>query len=119
MGLFAQSDPALLLGDLLDQEKEALLTANFASLEKLTNEIARLMGSVGALRHVRDAGYLTVIRRKATRNQKLLEAAGRGISAAKDKIRNRNTRSQHLQTYDKSGTSVVHSIGQSRHERKA
>jgi hypothetical protein len=86
------------LEDLLDQAFEALLSGDLAALAGLDARIDAAAGALPAL-GVEAARRL---QRKAERNAKLLQAAGRGLRAARDRMADIVSGSR-LTTYDAQG----------------
>jgi hypothetical protein len=70
------------LEDLLDQAFAALLAGDIAALSGLDTRIAAAADSLPAL----DQGAARRLRQKAQRNERLLQAAGRGLRAARERM---------------------------------
>jgi hypothetical protein len=86
------------LEDLLDQAFAALLAGDLAALTGLDAQIDAAAGTLPTL------GEATArrLQRKAERNAKLLQAAGRGLRAARDRMADIVSGSR-LTTYDAQG----------------
>lgn len=70
---------------LLDDQRRALLTADFGHIERLAIQLQGACDTLEALPSSEDAevvDHLDRIREQATRNQALAEASRRGVSAA-------------------------------------
>lgn len=87
-----------LLEDLLDQTRDALLSGNIAALSRLGPLVDTEAGLLPRL----DPGTADRLRRKAERNVRLLQAAGRGLRAARDRLSD-ITAGPTLTTYDERG----------------
>ena len=85
------------LEDLIDRVAEALLRGDIAQLARLAPEVE---ASAGSGPH--DRATAERLRRKADRNARLLQAAGRGISAARARL-TELARGPVLTTYDARG----------------
>jgi hypothetical protein len=70
------------LESLLDQVVTALLSGDLAALSGLDVEIDAAVGALPAL----DAAAAKRLQRKAERNARLLQAAGRGLRAARERL---------------------------------
>jgi hypothetical protein len=70
------------LETLLDQAREALLAGDLAALSGLDEKIVAAADSLPAL----GTDAARRVQRKAERNAKLLQAAGRGLRAARDRM---------------------------------
>lgn len=86
------------LEDLLDQTRDALLSGNIAALARL----GPLVETQADLLPRLDATTADRLRRKAERNAQLLQAAGRGLRAARDRLTD-ITAGPTLTTYDQRG----------------
>jgi hypothetical protein len=86
------------LDDLLDATRDALLAGDLAALTGLGDRVAAEVDRLPVL-DARDANRL---RFKAERNARLLQAAGRGLRAARDRMAE-ITSGPSLTTYDKEG----------------
>ena len=71
-----------LLEDLLDQTRDALLSGNLAALAGLDIQLAAEAGKLPPL----DSVAARRLQSKAQRNARLLQAAGRGLRAARDRM---------------------------------
>jgi hypothetical protein len=70
------------LETLLDQTREALLSGDLAALSGLDDQIAAALDKLPVL----GTDAARRVQRKAERNAKLLQAAGRGLRAARDRM---------------------------------
>ena len=70
------------LDDLLDQARAALLSGDIAALSGLDDQIAAAADRLPAL----GIDAARRLQRKAERNARLLQAAGRGLRAARDRM---------------------------------
>jgi hypothetical protein len=86
------------LEDLLDQAFAALLAGDLAALAGLDAQIDAAAGTLPTL----GEGAARRLQRKAERNAKLLQAAGRGLRAARDRMADILSGSR-LTTYDSQG----------------
>jgi hypothetical protein len=84
------------LEDLLDAAAEALLTGNLATLSRLTPQIESISVSP------QDQATAERLHAKAQRNARLLQAATRGVKAARLRVAE-ITRGPTLTTYDARG----------------
>lgn len=85
------------LDDLLDQAADALLRGDLAALAALSDAIERASeGMTG------DGALAETARRKAERNARLLQAAARGVRAARERLAE-ITSGPVLNTYDALG----------------
>ncbi len=86
------------LEDLLDQTRDALLAGDLAALAQLGPLVEAQTDSPPRL----DAAAARRLRTKADRNARLLQAAGRGINAARERLADITT-GPTLTTYDARG----------------
>jgi hypothetical protein len=84
------------LEDLLDRAAEALLSGDLALLARLTPQIE------SAIPATADRGLAERLHRKAQRNARLLDAATRGVKAARQRL-TEITQGPSLTTYDALG----------------
>ena len=106
MGLLDFGNTTDALRDLLEKERDAILTGRFDLLERLAAEKERLVKLVS--RDQTDANLLAKLREKTERNGQLLAAMRDGIRAAQDRVRKLQKGAEPLQTYDPTGQ--IHSI---------
>ena len=85
---------------LLDQVYDALLRSEYAALAGLSASLDRELQKPS---EPMTEAKLAVIRRKASRNATCLEAAQRGIKAARRRLADIRTTASGLVTYDRSG----------------
>lgn len=110
MQIFRRREDLDLLDDLLEREKSAVLTGNFVALDRLVKEKERLMA---VLKPVANSKDMAALRRKAKRNQAILQAAGQGIRSVSLMLSNQNKNNHTLQTYDNQGRHrTQHTSGQ-------
>lgn len=99
-----QSDIGAAIGaleELLDREREMILTGHLDDLHRGEPEKVHLVTQIGASS---DRAKLEIIRHKAQRNQQLLQAALQGLSAAKERIQLWVRGPNPLRTYGADGT---------------
>jgi hypothetical protein len=89
---------AALIDELLDRARDHLLAGDLAALDGLDARIAAAADSLPPL----DAAQALRLRQKAERNERLLQAAGRGLRSALDRKAD-IARGPRLSTYDASG----------------
>lgn len=89
---------ALELEILLDQTRDALISGNFADLADIASVVERLSTSLPPL----DRPTAERLRRKADQNARLLQAANRGIRAARHRLDEISSGTS-LATYDAHG----------------
>lgn len=105
------------LEDLLDRERNAVLKGDFAELETMFAEKELLLAAV--LRQPSHSERLQVLKDKTTQNQKLLNAAGRGIRAVSNFLKTLTQTDIALKTYDQCGHRESNSKDDSSLERRA
>lgn len=88
------------LGALLDQVHAAVIAADYAGLENLDKQIQDIIRAVGLSM---DHDQLRRLQEKANRNALCLQAAGRGIRAAKRRLEEVRRAAAGLATYDGNG----------------
>jgi len=89
------------LEDFLDKERQAILNGSLMDMGRIAKEKEALLDKGEFL--APDRKSLELIRRKIDRNQTLLAAAIRGVSAVRDRIETLRNGSGKFDTYDKSG----------------
>lgn len=87
---------------LLDQTRDALIAGNFAVLAQLSAQVEALADAFPRV----DRPTADRLRSKADRNARLLQAATRGIKAARQRLSDISTAST-LSTYDARGRREV------------
>ncbi|SMX47468.1 hypothetical protein [Actibacterium lipolyticum] len=87
------------LHDLLERERAVLLSGQFADLEKITAEKARIQGQLAP----ETPADLSALRVAAQRNARLLSAAQRGLDGARERLKAIQNRGADLNTYDRFG----------------
>lgn len=115
----AESDFHGLLRDLLDREQAALLAGRLDELARLVPEKERIAAHLFGDATPMDADALTGLRQIAERNARLLEAARRGIEAARERIDQIRNGGPQMQTYDRRGRRSSLSGAPSRVKRRA
>lgn len=90
------------LEKLLDQTRDALISGDFSDLERFAAAVETLTISLPQL----DRPMAERLRRKADRNAKLLQAATRGIKAARQRLSEVSS-CPRLTTYDAKGRRAV------------
>jgi hypothetical protein len=93
------------LEDLLDQTRDALLSGNIADLARLGPLVDTQAGLLPRL----DTATADRLRRKAEGNARLLQAAGRGLRAARARLAD-ITAGPSLTTYDERGRKASLSV---------
>lgn len=105
MTLFNLSAAADALEDLLDHERKLILSGRIDGLLRARHEKERL------LMRLPNAGEsdetLKKLRRKADRNQELLQAAARGIKSAARRVDTLRTPPAALRTYGRDGAATA------------
>lgn len=86
----------------LTAEANAIRTADFSGLDALIKEKARLTDQLGTVRPAPTADQLDRLQRSARHNAVLLQAAMRGLRAARARI-DALQNGSNLRTYDQSG----------------
>lgn len=99
--MFGAGDLADRFEDLLERERAAILEGNFDFLKRAVAEKERLASALGAAGE--NVSRLRRLREKAEGNRLLLEAAGRGIRAAAERLAGLHGPAPSLSTYDSSG----------------
>lgn len=95
-------DTLVKLDDLLELEREALLAGNIDGVTRRLPEKERLMNSLEEF-ELTDESKLDPLKRKAERNQRLLESALEGLRAVTNRISALRRIRETLETYDQSG----------------
>jgi flagellar biosynthesis/type III secretory pathway chaperone len=90
------------LDDLLDRERNALLQGDIECLERLTAQKSDLVDVLQSSGRPGGAD-LEDLRRKATRNQKLMDSARQGIGAVSNRLAELRHLRAGLETYDSTG----------------
>lgn len=99
--MFSQNSIEGSLSDLLERERQILLTGDLGKLATLLPEKLRLQQLVAG---ETDSTGLVNLKAKILHNQSLLKATMQGIRAATQRLKIRRTTSLEMKTYDKSGT---------------
>lgn len=86
--------------DLLDQERDLLLTGSLDGLARIVENKAQLAGRLSQIEH---PDGLEVLKAKAERNARLLEAAGAGIRSVTRRLSALREGPEPLSTYSASG----------------
>lgn len=116
MALFRSRDIWDGLEDLLDREHQAVLNGDFDRLHRFVAEKERLLAT--ASRGAVDPDRMARLGIKARRNQQLLDAAGDGIRAVSDLLKNLK-KNACLSTYDSLGQRKEHTATKTSVERRA
>jgi hypothetical protein len=95
-------DPAAALSQLLSEERACLLSGDLAALPRLIAAKERLLSRVEAA-PAPPTAVLARLRDAAERNQGLLDAALRGVQAARARLETVRNGGPALNTYDASG----------------
>lgn len=104
------------LRDLFEREHDALVAGDLNGLDELAQSKSQLISNLGALR---DVDAVQQLQQLATRNARLLEAARRGVVAARTRIQQIKSGGSELKTYDRSGQMQTLTSGAHQVERKA
>ncbi len=88
------------LESLLDELRDRVRTADFSGLASLAPRLETALSEIG---NPRDAGLLQRLKSKADENAALLDAARRGLRAARRRLDETRRTAQGLQTYDVKG----------------
>jgi flagellar biosynthesis/type III secretory pathway chaperone len=111
-------DPTTALWRLLKDERMALLSGDLSALPALVAGKERLLGSIeGGARP--DAAALEMLRTAAVENQRLLDAALRGVTAARARLETARNGGPALSTYNAKGQAESHGAGRPSVERRA
>ena len=94
--IFAQLD------DVLEHEREALITGNLEALTDLLEKKERLFDMFEQV-SFDDRGHLEALHEKVTRNQALLDSALQGIKAVSERMATLRRVRRSLETYDQTG----------------
>jgi flagellar biosynthesis/type III secretory pathway chaperone len=111
-------DPTAALRRLLKDERLALLSGDLAALPALIADKERLLGALGG-GSAPDATALERLRYAAVGNQRLLEAALRGVSTARARLETVRSGGPALSTYNARGQSETHGTARPNVERRA
>jgi flagellar biosynthesis/type III secretory pathway chaperone len=105
MVLFNIANALSALEDLLDHEREIILTGKIGSFQRIAQDKERLLTRLAKVDA--DPETLQRVRAKAERNQELLVAAARGLKAATRRMEAMTTkRDTNLRTYGRDGASA-------------
>ncbi|MCP5037093.1 MAG: flagellar biosynthesis protein FlgN [Rhodobacteraceae bacterium] len=89
------------LDDLLDRERQAILTGNLDALSRQLVEKTRLLERLAG--STDDAARIERLRVKTDRNQELLGAVARGIKSVSQRLEAMKNPDTTLRTYDEGG----------------
>lgn len=103
----ARNDALEKMNRLLDQERSLLLKGDIAGLDPIAREKARLAPELGVT--VTDEQNLQELRHKAMRNDQLLNAALKGVRAARTRLQEIRNGGAPMTTYGTDGQR--HAIG--------
>ena len=117
MGFFSTPHVVDALDDLLDRERQAILSGNLDTIMRQMNEKLRLLERLTA--STTDIVRIERLKVKADRNQELLVAVGRGIKSATQRLKEIGKPVASLRTYDKGGVSTDMLQKKSKLERRA
>ncbi len=101
MALFNIPSVVDALDDLLNRERQAILTGNLDALSRYLPEKTRLLERLAG--STDDVVRLGRLRDKVDRNQALLAAVARGIKSVSRRIESMNSPATSLRTYEKGG----------------
>lgn len=114
-----RNDPVAGLERLLEEERAALLGGDLARLPTLIAGKERLLLALEQATARPDATALDRLRERATANQALLDAALRGVRAARARLETARTGGPALSTYDARGKAESHAPARPSVERRA
>lgn len=117
MALFNIPSVVDALEDLLDRERQAILTGNLDSIARQLAEKTRLLENLPTA--TADLAHIARLKAKADRNQELLIAVARGIKSATQRLKELNKPAAVLRTYDEGGASREIVAPKSSLERRA
>lgn len=117
MALFDRLGADGALERLLDQERQLILAGKIEMLSRIGPEKERLLSRLGQGRAM--SPELDRLRRKADRNQQLLEATARGIRNVSRRLAAMKSRKAQLSTYDRGGQMASLNPVKSTIERRA
>ncbi|KAJ57355.1 hypothetical protein ACMU_02305 [Actibacterium mucosum KCTC 23349] len=109
-------DSVAKLADILHRERDALRQGMLGELEGLAREKEVAIAGIGGLN---DAAKLQPLRDLARRNAEMLEAARRGVAAARARVLQLTNATADLRTYTRAGQMTNLSGATRRIERKA
>lgn len=115
----SRSDPVAALERLLEQERAALLSGDLAQLPKFIAGKERLLLLLEQAAARPDAAALDRLRARAMANQLLLDAALRGVRAARARLETARSGGPALSTYDARGKAESHAPARPGVERRA
>ena len=111
-------DPIAALAALLEQEFTALRQADFADLDEIATDKEALLGALAAA-PAPTAAALDALIVQANRNAACLQAASRGIRAARRRLAELRRAAEGLSTYDRNGRRNDAPAGRGRVEHRA
>ncbi|MDH3264318.1 MAG: flagellar biosynthesis protein FlgN [Paracoccaceae bacterium] len=115
----SRSEPVVALARLLEQERAALLSGDLAQLPALVAGKERLLLALEEATARPDADALDRLKARATANQALLDAALRGVRAARARLETARAGGPALSTYDARGKAESHAPERPSIERRA
>lgn len=114
----AESEVVAQLGALLDEEAQALRSADFGALAALTEAKTALTARVEAMAAAGGPDLATLVR-KAQRNEASLRAAISGVRAARLRVGELSRAAQGTTTYDSQGRKSLHPVNPGQADRRA
>ena len=111
--------PAERLLRLLEDERMVLLEGDLGALPAFIAAKERLLAEIEADPKSVDAALLTRLRTAATVNQALLDAAAKGVRAARERLELARSGGPALSTYDATGKPATRSVPHPKVERRA
>lgn len=111
MGKRIINDAIAELDDILDREKEALLTGKLDTIGPLLEQKERLVDELSEV-EAADAGMVSGVAGKLQRNQELLEHAVDGIRSVSNRLAALRRVREALDTYDSRGVKTSIKIAQ-------
>jgi flagellar biosynthesis/type III secretory pathway chaperone len=114
-----RNDPVAGLAQLLEQERVALMSGDLAQLPAFIAGKERLLVALEQAAARPDATALERLKERATANQALLDAALRGVRAARARLETARSGGPALSTYDARGKAESHAPERPSVERRA
>ncbi len=114
-----RNDPVASLARLLELERAALMSGDLAQLPSFIAGKERLLIAIERDATRPDAAALERLKERASANQALLDAALRGVRAAKSRLETARSGGPALATYDARGKAESHGPERPTVERRA
>lgn len=117
MAFFEAQDTHESLKNILEQEREIILSGNFSALEQLAAEKERLLKALARVKT--DAETLAELKQFSERNALLYDAVRAGVGSALERLRALREPRNNLRTYDQAGRQHDIAVEQSQTGRRA